>query len=165
MRYSEARPLIKTGDLLFWSHGGWNSMYAIKVSLVRIFTMSEYSHVGIAWVVNGRVFVIHAVSKGVCIEPLSLQGEFTWCPTGYEFSEEVLETIFSRVGERYSTWEAVLAFFGKLCVGRDAEWQCAEWVVWCYDQAGIFLRSKLTPSALAHTALENGKVLQLVTVC
>jgi hypothetical protein len=57
MKYEAAREKVKSGDLLAWSHRGWRSWYDIQIQLVRFFTQSEYSHVGIAWVVGGRVHI------------------------------------------------------------------------------------------------------------
>jgi len=164
MKYAEARAQIRTGDLLFFSHGGWKNWHDIQVSLVRMGTMSEYSHVGVAWAVNARVFIIHATGRGVCIEPLSMQGEFTWCPMAAEFSEDVMEKVFTCIGEKYSKWQAILGFFDKLTPGADAKWQCAEWAEWVYEQSGVVLGTKITPSGLAHAVLKNGKTLRLVTL-
>ena len=75
-KYSEYRDQIKSGDLLAWSHRGFRSWHDFKVQAVRLFTQSEYSHVGIAWVVGGRVFVIEAVEPRVRIFPLSKLGEY-----------------------------------------------------------------------------------------
>jgi len=63
MKYSEVRDTIKSGDLLAWSHRGWRTWYDIKIQAVRFFTQSEFSHVGVAWAVGGRVFVLEAGCK------------------------------------------------------------------------------------------------------
>lgn len=47
-KYAESRDSIRTGDLLAWSHRGIKSFYDFKVWLVRLFTQSEYTHVGVA---------------------------------------------------------------------------------------------------------------------
>lgn len=36
MKYKEIRPLIKSGDILAWSHRGWKSWYDIKIQFVRM---------------------------------------------------------------------------------------------------------------------------------
>ncbi len=72
MKYSELRDTIKTGDLLAWSEGGdWKSWRNIQLNLVRMGTMSDYNHVGVAYVVGGRVFVVESVVPYVRIYPLS----------------------------------------------------------------------------------------------
>lgn len=162
MKYADARAQIKTGDLLFWSHGSWRSWKSIQVVIVRAMTLSEYSHVGVAWVVNGRVFVVHAIGRGVCIEPLSTQGEFYWLPMRTEFSEEALDRAFSRVGDKYSKLQAIMGFLGLLKAGEDRVWQCAEFVVWFYQQVGYALSDCVTPSGIARAAMAHGHTLQLV---
>ena len=82
MIYKQARPMIRSGDVLAWSHRGIRSWHDLKIWLVRMFTRSEYSHVGTAWVVGNRVFVIEAVMPKVRIYPLSKLGDFYWLQMG-----------------------------------------------------------------------------------
>ena len=53
MKYINFRENIVSGDLLAWTHHGWNSWYNFQIQMVRAFTQSEYSHVGIAWCTGG----------------------------------------------------------------------------------------------------------------
>lgn len=162
MDYATARGKIKTGDLLFWSSGSWSSWHDIQVLAVRLFTLSEYSHVGVAWVANGRVFVIHATGRGVIIEPLSLQGSFYWVPMRTKFSAEALEAGFSRVGERYSKMQAIAGFLRRLPIGSDPLWQCAEFVIWFYAKNGIALSHLATPAGVAKSVMALGREMVLV---
>lgn len=164
MNYSEIRHEIRTGDLLFWSHGPWASWNDAQVLIVRAFTLSEYSHVGVAVVLAGRVFVVHAIGRGVVIEPLSNQDAFYWCPMGFAFPESALDAGMSRVGERYSKWQALLGFFRKLKIGSDRQWQCAEFAIWFWQQAGLILGEVATPAALAREMQSLGKPLRLVKI-
>lgn len=164
MDYAAIRDQIHTGDLLFWSHGSWASWSDIQVLLVRAFTLSEYSHVGIAVVLAGRVFVVHAIGRGVVIEPLSNQDAFYWCPIGFAFPDSALDAGMRRVGEHYSKWQALLAFFKRLKIGDDALWQCAEFVLWFWEQAGLVLCDTATPAALAREMRSLGKPLHWVKI-
>lgn len=164
MDYPAIRPQIRTGDLLFWSHGSWASWNDIQVLAVRAFTMSEYSHVGVAVVLAGRVFVVHAIGRGVVIEPLSNQDAFYWCPMGFAFPEAALDAGMSRVGERYSKWQALLGFFKKLRIGADKEWQCAEFALWFWQQAGLILGDVATPAAIAREMQSLGKQIRYVEI-
>ena len=163
MNYHAIRAQIRTGDLLFWSHGDWASLDGIQVLIVRAFTMSEFSHVGVAVVLAGRVFVAHAIGRGVVIEPLSNQDAFYWCPLGFAFPEPALDAGMSRVGERYSKWQALLGFFRKLRIGADKEWQCAEFTLWFWQQAGLILGDVATPAAIAREMRALGKELHWVS--
>ena len=127
MIYAEARSKIQSGDVLAWTHIRWSSWNDIQIQIVRIFTRSEYSHVGIAWVVGGRVFVLEAVSQGVRIFPLSRELPFYWLPVGV-WDETREEMALALVGAPYSKWDAVLSFFGRLVKGENASWQCSEYV-------------------------------------
>lgn len=158
MQYVVARPRIYSGDLLAWSHHGWRSWYDIKIQLVRIFTRSEYCHVGIAWVVGGRVFVLEAVQSGVRIFPLSRLLPFYWLSLRVKWELEVEAWALRQIGEPYSTWQAILAGFGLLRAGEDAIWQCAEYAQEVLARAEFKLEGSATPSNLVRTAKARGAV-------
>jgi len=75
--------------------------------------MSDYNHVGIAYVVGGRVFVVESVVPYARIYPLSRLLPFFYIKTGYNFSFEHEEKLLKYVGMPYSKWEAVKAAFSK----------------------------------------------------
>lgn len=152
MKYAEARPRIRSGDLLAWSHRGWGSWYDIQIQMVRFFTRSEYSHVGIAWVVAGRVFVLEAVQTGVRIFPLSRLLPFYWFPLGATWEDEVECWALQQVGEPYSKWQAVLAGLGLLRAGEDNIWQCAEYAQEVARRQGTPLQGPATPAGLVWAA-------------
>jgi hypothetical protein len=156
VNYSAARADIKSGDLLVWSHRGWNSLYDAKVQAVRFFTKSEYSHVGVAWVVGGRVLVIEAVIPKVRIYPLSRLGSFYHVPGFIQWTPETEEKALGFVGADYSQLEAVAAFFG-ISLEKDKQ-QCAKLVTTL--ACGFPLN--LTPSAVVDWALGNGLALHKV---
>lgn len=149
MQYTDLRPQIKTGDLLAWSHRSWGSWYDFKIQVVRMFTRSEYCHVGIAWVVNDRVFVIEAVSAGVRIFPLSKNLPCYWASNHKEIKPEALEWLFAQVGLPYKSqvkmvWQAITGNH-ELQFGR---WQCSELVNRFFVHNWQALAAKDTPSAI-----------------
>lgn len=160
MLYAKVRPSIKSGDLLAWSHRSWATWHDIKIQIVRIFTQSEYCHVGIAWVIGDRVFVIEAVQPLVRIYPLSKLGEFYLLPLTLNWSEEVLEHAISKVGEPYSQLQAVQAFFRL--PSEDSLWECAELVISIAKKAGVDLGTIATPSGVVSAALHNSSSITLV---
>ena len=152
MKYQDLRSTIKTGDILAFTHKSWKSWYDVKVQLVRFFTQSEYSHVGIAWRANDRVFIMEAVTGGVRIVPLN---KFLPC---YHLSmplltQEQIEKAFSVMGETYSQWEAVRAFFGNIDP-HNSLWECAEFVTVVAN-----LSCKATPTAVVDYCLSSGSQL------
>lgn len=156
MDYEAARGKIKSGDILAWSHRGWSSWYDFKIQLVRFFTQSEYSHVGTAWVVGGRVFVIEAVTPLVRIYPLSKLGTFYWIPDFNVWTKEKEELALSYVGTQYSQIEALAAFFGRSVV--PDKMQCAKLVATIIGME----HTNHTPSEMMDYALSAGLPLHKI---
>ena len=127
MQYSDARKEIRTGDILAWKHEECDNIEDLKIQFVRIFTRSEYSHTGIAWVVGERVFVLEAVKPMVRIFPLSKLLPFYWIQMDKELTYKSLEKALSMVGYEYGEMEAIKGFFRR----NDREnkiTECAEYV-------------------------------------
>jgi hypothetical protein len=161
MKYQEVRPLIKSGDLLAWSHRGWRTWKDIKIQLVRFFTQSEYAHVGTAWVVGERVFVIEAVIPVVRIYPLSKLGEFYHIPLNVVWSKKAEAFALKEVGVPYSEWEAFISFFN--IKGAESTYECAELCSKIAAIDKVDLGAHYTPTAVVYAALKtNGGILRLI---
>ncbi len=165
MSYSAHRDSIRSGDLLAWGHDAHYTWHDWKIQIVRAFTRSEYSHVGVAWVIADRVLVIEAVQPVVRVFPLSLllpcywyEGEIrtAWTP-------RVEEIALGTLGYPYSEWEAIKAFFGKVKPGENRVWQCAELAHAIRDMLGVIAGNVLTPSALVRAAKERGCTERMLT--
>lgn len=152
LKYAEIRDLIKSGDLLAWSHERWGSFYDLKIQLVRMFTRSEYCHVGIAYVMNEKVWVLEAVSTGVRIFPLSRLTPFWWVALDVRWSDEAERWALKQIGEPYSTWQAILAGLGLLNPGEDSIWQCAEFAADLSRRCFVELGTDVTPTAVMRAA-------------
>lgn len=154
MKYDAARPQIKSGDLLAFSHFGWSSWHDLKIQAVRMFTQSEYSHVGIAWVVGGRVFCLEAVIPCVRIFPLSELGEFYWMSTPSPYwNDEIEEHALSIVGQEYSQLQAIQSYFEQ--PEKDKKWQCCEYAREVLRLGGYdFMSIKPTPTNIVRRAQE-----------
>jgi hypothetical protein len=160
MIYKQARPLIRSGDILAWSHRGIQSWHDLKIWFVRMFTRSEYSHVGTAWVIGSRVFVIEAVMPKVRIYPLSKLGDFYWLPMKAYWRKATETLALSYVGNDYSQIQAVQAPF--MTPPADSEWQCAELVATIARQDSIDLGYAFTPSEIVLAAQKRGAPLTYV---
>lgn len=154
MKYLEARPLIRSGDLIAMSHGSWRSWGGIKNNLVRIFTRSTYSHIGLAWVQGGRVFVLEAIKPQVRIFPLSQSGDFYLLPMGALWKFGTEQYALASVGADYSEWAAMRAYFEPLEPGNISE--CAAYVREVLLRDGIDLGMRSTPDAVVLAAQQRG---------
>lgn len=161
MDYAQARPLIKSGDILAFTHTKWGTWRDFKVQMVRFFTQSEYSHVATAWVFSGRVFVIEAVVPLVRIYPLSQLGDFFWIPMNAPWKPETEDYAIARVGEQYSQRQAIQSFFEQ--PKKDKLWECAELCKAIALEDGIVLSSKPTPSLLVKELQQLGHDVRFVS--
>lgn len=157
MKYTAVRSHIQSGDILAWSHRKVKSWYDFKVMMVRLFTMSEYVHVGVAWVYNGRIFVIESVIPYVRIVPLSNLLPCYVIHTNTKWKPETEQRAMDLVGlAGYSQLEAVKALFSA---NKDPnKWECAELVQELYKCDGIDLNCKAIPSAIVASAQALGSM-------
>ena len=160
MIYKQARPMIRSGDVLAWSHRGIKSWHDLKIWFVRMFTRSEYSHVGTAWVVGNRVFVIEAVMPKVRIYPLSKLGDFYWLQMGAYWRKATETLALSFVGDDYSQVQAMVSPF--ITPPKDDRWECAELVATVARQDSIDLGDVYTPSEVVLAAQKRGAPLTYV---
>lgn len=155
IKYGEARPYIRSGDLLFWTHRGWGSWYDIKVQAVRMWQRSEYSHVATAVMMAERVWVLEAVMPVPRVVPLSNLLPCWWIPMHAPWRKTTEVEAFSIIGKpraEYSQWQAIKGGLGLLHPGDDDLWMCAE-LTWCVAHwDDIELGAKITPSALSDAA-------------
>jgi hypothetical protein len=166
MKYSQYRENIKDGDIIAFSHYEWGSLYDLQIQAVRLFTQSEYSHVGIVVEFGGRLFLAESVVPVVRLVPLSnLLGKkgIYHIAMHTRISNEELEFAMSKVGSgRYSKWQAIMSQLKKLRVGDDDLWECAEYVIECRKRSGVDLGPVATPAEVVQAALDQGKTMHFV---
>jgi hypothetical protein len=90
-------------------------------------TESEYSHVGVALVFGGRVFVVEAVCPLVRIYPLSKLTPFYYIRTPFTWTDEAETVLIEHVGYEYSKYAAVRALF-TTDEGDEKAMECAKLV-------------------------------------
>jgi hypothetical protein len=165
MVYDEVRSTFQTGDIIAISRDQLRSWHDIPGHIIRLFTRSEYSHVGMVWVIGERVFLVESVTPLVRIIPLSNLKErgFYHVCIGKDFSASELQYIVSTIGaSKYSRWQAILAYFKRLKIGADDKFECAELVIAARRLSGVQLGNVATPSAVVKRLLEQGYKLQYV---
>jgi hypothetical protein len=156
MNYTTARPQIKSGDLLAWHHRvpWWASWSDFKMALIRLVTRSEFTHVGTALVIGGRLLVIEAVRPVVRLHPVSALGDFYWVPLPSNWTPEAERYAFAQLGDRYSYLDAIVGYFGMpKC---DHLEQCAELKIRIAAGSGVDLGDVATPAAVINKALAHG---------
>lgn len=147
--YEEQRCKIKSGDVVVFSRPG----------IVTFFTNSPYSHVGLVYKVSGRLFVLEAVHPYIRIVPLSnfAKEGFHVLSMKTPMSSAETEFALSVVGaSRYSYMDCVKAYFKKLKIGKDSNYQCAEYVITCRLLSGVNLGDSATPEDVVKSALAQG---------
>lgn len=155
MEYSKVRPKIKSGDVLAWTHQQWGSWYDFQVQMVRAFTQSEYCHVGVAYVVGDRVFILESVGTGIRQQPLSIEVPFYWIPIEINWTEDVLKEAMSKMGAPYSKIDGIKSLWQKIKPGEDGNWECAEYVMYILQKAGINIDCRCVPGEVIHWLQDN----------
>lgn len=157
MKYEDARYLIKTGDMLLWrNHAGGPLRGVVERLFVTHGTASAYTHVGVAWVEYGRVWVLEITTKGCAPRLLSSLGAFDWAACPRELSPAALEWAFACFGVwEYSRWQAVLGALKRLAIGADNLGQCAEYALSIWSRDGMAPTNTATPGACADGAMSD----------
>jgi hypothetical protein len=135
MLYTEARPLIQSFDLIAFRGTG------LIGNVIRSVTRGDYSHVGLAWRVGGRLLMME-LKEGVGsrIVPLSNRGPFDWISTRIGDDEELLSFALQNMGNtRYSYLNAFMAGLGIDSIFPGE--QCAMFVESVYLRHGLLTSS------------------------
>jgi hypothetical protein len=156
------RRKIRSGDLLVWSHGSGGLINGIILTTIKLFTLSEYVHVGVAWKTAGRLFVVEATLDGVKISPLSKKGSFFHIPMNLKWTKEYDCLLLSKIGEPYSIHDAITGYLGILKPGSNDAWQCAELVHSFYAHIGLDLGNAHTPTKIVNNTLVKGYMMTKV---
>lgn len=151
-QYATHRGMLQSGDLLAWS-GNYTGPTLIR-NIIRFFSMSEYSHVGICIRLEDRVYVVEATINSIRLVPLSEKDEFYHIPMNIEWKPGYNEMVTKYVGLTYSWMDAIRAYLG-IDVKNDDKWQCAELANDFYKKLGLDFGKNLTPSRLVKQVLRQ----------
>jgi hypothetical protein len=119
--YAEIRDTLKSGDLAFYSsHNG------IGDKLIKWWTKSKYSHVGVIWVVAGRIFLLEASAfGGVRMVPLSLRLPDLVVSMNLDWNDAAETQAMSNMMKPYSFIDAIRAGLGEKY--KENGWICTEY--------------------------------------
>ena len=154
MKYEDARPNIKSGHLIAFTHRSWTSFYDLKVQAVRFFTQSEYSHIGIAWVIDDRVFILESITGGVRIHALSDLVPFWHITTNAPWKPETQKFALSLVGKPYSQIGAIRAFIDKEPERTLDRMWCSKLGQLVLEADGVIGAVQQTPSSVVYATQE-----------
>jgi len=159
------RAKMLTGDVLLFRGNG------LLPWLIRLATHSDYSHAGLLFRYDGRVYCLEAVGKGVRLSPVSRlldhypKGIF-YCGLGAEETarETALGFGFQQLCLPYDVFGLVrfalaLIFARRRPVEPDNRWFCSELVA-AYRFSGFPLTDEL-PCYVSPVDLINGHKLEL----
>ena len=153
MNYAEARPLIKSGDPIFFRGTG------LIAGVVRDWTDSPFSHVGMAWRAGERVLVLESrpAHRGITIDrPLSqaLADGPTWVPTLARWTAAMEARAMRDLGFPYGWGNAIRG--GLHLPLAYGALDCSEYVAFVHGLAG-----GATPKSL-FTQFDRGPSYSLV---
>lgn len=149
------RDNIKSGDFIAYTSKyktGWSSLWGF---LISFFTLSRYSHVGIALRLGERVFLASADLPEVKLEPLYKTRPFYHVSMNVEWNDKFTEEIIKHIGEKYSIIEAIRGMF-KIHNESNDKWFCTEFVKVMYEKLGIMtFEGDMTPEGMVKELLEK----------
>ena len=138
--YDDIRNSIQSGDIFF--------TYSDDVlsRLIRFFTRSSVSHVGLFIATGGRVFTVESIQGKGCVMTLAsvrLKNKDFIVKEGHSLMEEDIENILGDVGRvKYDWWGAAVSLFIDTKSSRQF---CSEWVAQKLKLDFSFLRRGVTP--------------------
>jgi len=151
--YADVRSSIKSGDVVAW-HGRFTNRRILKLF------NQDIGHTGIAWVISNRVFVIHALTKGIVINPLSRLMPFCWLQTGVEWTEETQVFALSELGRSYSYSDVLRSIVGMSAVNGNG-WMCGEFTRAILQHANLPVTQDM-PSKLVSEVLAINTDIQMI---
>lgn len=144
--YESVRPQFEAGDLLCFRGNGPISL------LIRFFTKSRYSHVGLVFRYEDHVYCLEAVGRGVSLLIMSeLVGRYNGGIDYFEIKDATdaqrtgaLGFSFQQLGKRYNRAGIIrflwfLVFGDKEKTRADGSFFCSELVEEAYRRQGLSL--------------------------
>jgi len=144
--YREARPDFREGDMLLFRGKG------LIGTLIRAMTHSPYSHAGLVYRFEGRVYVLEAVGHGVRLILMSeLEKHYNGGIDYYavvgaedEARRSAVGFCFRQLGKLYSKrgifrFLLALLFDYRVSSDEEEEWFCSELVAAAYERQGLAL--------------------------
>ncbi len=165
VKYSDIRNTIQTGDLLAWDIKKIGSVSDLVLKAYQKIFKANYSHVGVAVILGGRVFVVEATLPVVRLYPLSRKPDFYIVPCSIETKNTYIEYLFDKLGDAYSLFDLIKACFG--ISGVNSEFYCSELAGGFYKYIGLLDNEddgKLPQTLVDSVVKATGKDPVFVTI-
>lgn len=142
--YSDIRTTLESGDLALYT-----TTSGLGGALVQLGTHSKYNHVGVIWVISGRVFLLEAtLTSGVRMIPLSRQLPDVIVKMGVTWTNPAEEHALEHILEPYSIMDALRAWLHKKF--SSSGWICTEYAASILQKCGFnFPDTIVTPQDFA----------------
>ena len=149
--------VIKSGDLIAWTR--IDSFY---LKVVRLFTFSEYTHVGVALVEpDGTIYVVEANRPRVEKNKLDKRLPIYHIPMNVKVDKKAIKLLDSYIGKEYSVVQAALSYINIYI--DDEKWYCTELAYDFYKEQGFDFKKRLTPTKFIKQAVSKyGKELNYI---
>lgn len=141
---------VRDGDLLIWREDRLSRTSNFFLGVVRLATVSDFAHVGVAMWLNGKLHVVEATQPYIRVSQVTDMPYHIPMPGAW--TEESSSFLIAQVGTDYGFMDCVRAYLG-ITTARDDNWQCAELTHEFYRLGGYDLGSRKTPSRLVRKAL------------
>lgn len=146
---------LKNGDLLVWRKPIKSKSFLNYLTMVRLFTLSDFGHVSIAWIKEDGYYHVEAVMPVVRIIQIPLDAEIYVIPMSLNLTDKEMEEYFKdKVGLPYSFIDAACGLFG-LTLKAENRWQCAELCLKFFRYFKQNIVDSYTPSLLVRKLLET----------
>lgn len=142
--------IVSSGDLLVWSSDLNRSFFSLS-NIVRIFTVSDFCHVGIALKNEKGLFVVEADIPEVKLRQVKDYSNCYCVPMNIRWSDKTHNLLLENLKEEYSISQAILSPWKKPF--KDDKWQCVEFVINFYKKNQIDINCVYTPSSLVKEIL------------
>jgi hypothetical protein len=149
----ETQEQIKNGDILAWGVDKGPISF-----LIAALTGGYYTHVGVAWVLRGRVYNIEAFyNGGVRIKALAECDPADVFSTGVDWTPELEDAALERLGRKYH-YKTALKIAARLPLKvYDAE-ICSMFAAHLLRRGGLMIPDKVvyTPQMLVDALVNAG---------
>lgn len=130
--YLDIRDELTSGDIVVTCKGDMKSFNNFLSLLIRVFTASSYSHVGVVVKLGNRCFIVEATPPVVRLFPVSKLKNFYVLKMEESLTREDENRLFDYLGMPYSDWNSIASYF----TGRpldNGKLQCAQLVSSFYN--------------------------------